>query len=237
MLCYHYYHFKYNRCVKLNKVSTRKKRQSTRRLLSQLNDFDYDVTIGNAMSDRQGNVAVYEGTLDQKFAAKGTSSNLTSDESFVITENWEKCFIERITGEMSKIVDVVGDRTQNAILTANPRSFVQGLNLERGEHKGHTSPFENVSEKNCTLHVLNTNMETRINIPDEVTGLSVPRTHLRSPSPRYTNSSHGDRKNSPTNQILEYLTPRDRPLHQIRIYQHKCRKTIIYQGFNIHQEI
>ena len=32
-------------------VSTRKKRQSNRRLLSQSDDFDQDVSIGNATSE------------------------------------------------------------------------------------------------------------------------------------------------------------------------------------------
>ena len=34
-------------------VSTRKKKQSNRRLLNQLDDFDQDMTIGNAASERQ----------------------------------------------------------------------------------------------------------------------------------------------------------------------------------------
>ena len=46
-------------------VSTRKKRQSNKRLLSQLDDFDQDMIIGNAASERQENVVVNEGTNDQ----------------------------------------------------------------------------------------------------------------------------------------------------------------------------
>ena len=42
-------------------VSTRKKRKSKRRLLSHLDDFDQDVFIGNAMSNRQKRTAVKEG--------------------------------------------------------------------------------------------------------------------------------------------------------------------------------
>ena len=42
-------------------VSTRKKKQSNRRLLSQLDDFDRDVIIGNAVSERQENIVVNEG--------------------------------------------------------------------------------------------------------------------------------------------------------------------------------
>ena len=37
-------------------VSTRKKRQSDRRLLSQLDDFDGDMIIGNAASVRRENI-------------------------------------------------------------------------------------------------------------------------------------------------------------------------------------
>ena len=36
-------------------VSIRKKRQSNRRLLSQLDSFDQDMIIGNATSERQEN--------------------------------------------------------------------------------------------------------------------------------------------------------------------------------------
>ena len=51
-------------------VSTRKKRQSNRRLLSQLDDPDQDNIIGNYMSDRQENVVVNEGNVDKDFTVK-----------------------------------------------------------------------------------------------------------------------------------------------------------------------
>ena len=50
--------------------------------------------------------------------------------------------------------------------------------LERGEHIGIFASFENVSQRNNTLHVFHTNDETRNNFSDEVTELSVPGTHL-----------------------------------------------------------
>ena len=46
-------------------VSTRKKRQSSRRLLSQLDDFDQDITIGNTNSNKQENAAINLDTGDQ----------------------------------------------------------------------------------------------------------------------------------------------------------------------------
>ena len=55
-------------------VSTRKKRQSSIRLLSQLDDFDQDMIIGNSSSERKENVVVNEGTNDRDFTV-GTSNN------------------------------------------------------------------------------------------------------------------------------------------------------------------
>ena len=46
-------------------LSTRKKKQSMRRLLNQLDDFDRDMIIGNAFSERQETAVVNEGTNDR----------------------------------------------------------------------------------------------------------------------------------------------------------------------------
>ena len=62
-------------------VSTHKKRQSNKRLLSQLDDFDQDMIIGNATSERQKNVVVNEGTNDQGFTIG------TSNVSSIVNEN------------------------------------------------------------------------------------------------------------------------------------------------------
>ena len=47
-----------------NMVSNRKKRQSNRKFPIKLDDFDQNIFIGNAMSDRQENITVNEGTPD-----------------------------------------------------------------------------------------------------------------------------------------------------------------------------
>ena len=99
---------------------------------------------------------------------------------------------------MGKIVDTVEHGIQKAILNAidsinTPKIelAIRSITLsaerdatsvmagsERGEHIGITAPFENVSERNNRLHVLNTTDETRIKIPDEVSELSVADTHF-----------------------------------------------------------
>ena len=97
---------------------------------------------------------------------------------------------------MSNIVNTVEDRIQNAILAAIDNVVAPEIELairsmnassgrdvtsvsassERREHVGINASFENASGSNNTLTVSNVNDETRHNIPDEVSELSVPET-------------------------------------------------------------
>ena len=99
---------------------------------------------------------------------------------------------------MSSIIDTVEDRIQNAILTAIDNIVAPKIELairsinassgrdmtsltensERREQVGINDSFENASGNNNTLSVSNVNDETRHNIPDEVSELSVPETHF-----------------------------------------------------------
>ena len=110
----------------------------------------------------------------------------------------ERCFNERIDREMSNNVDTVEDRIQNANLTAfeiivapKIELAIRSINAssgrvatsvtansERGERAGINAPFENASENNDILRVSNVNDETRQNIQDEVSELSVPGTYF-----------------------------------------------------------
>ena len=150
------------------------------------------------MSDKQKNVVFKEGTVDQEFTANDTSSNLLAKESLLNVKTLERCFNESIDREMGNIVNTVGDRIQNGILTVIDSIFTPKIELavrsanafsgqdatsvtansERGERAGITASFENVSERNNILHVSITNDETRNNIPDEVSELSVPGTYF-----------------------------------------------------------
>ena len=179
-------------------VSTPEKRQSKRRLLSQLGDFNQDIFIGNAMSDKQENFTVNECSADQEFTVGNCDSSPAVNENVVNVETSERCFIEKIGREMGNIVDTVENRIQNAILTAiasiitpkieiaiTSKNSFSGreatrvmASLARGEHIGISAAFENVSERNNTLHVLNTNDETRNKISDEVSELLVPDTYF-----------------------------------------------------------
>ena len=179
-------------------VSTRKKRQSNKRLLSQLDDFDQDMIIGNAVSERQENAVVNMGTNDRDFTVSNSSNNTAVNENAMNVKTLERRFNEKIDREMSNIVDTVEDRIQNAILTAIENIVAPKIELairsinassgrdvtsviansERGERVGINASFENASENNNTLHVPSVSDETRLNIPDEVGELSVPETRF-----------------------------------------------------------
>ena len=194
-------------------VSTRKERQSNRRFLSQLDDCEQDVIIGNATSEGQAKVIVNESTNDRDFIVDTFSNNLTTNENTVNVRTLERGFKERIDRETSKIVVTVENRIQNAFFIAIDSIVVPKIELairsinvtsgrdatsvtansEPGEHLGNNAPFENESGNNIVLHVSNVNDETRINIPDEVSELPV----LEACSDRYTHSSLGDRTNHP----------------------------------------
>ena len=198
-------------------VSTRKKRQSNKKLLSQLDDFDQDVIIGNAASERQENVVVNEGTNDQDFTVGTSNVSSIVDENALNVKTLERCFIERIDREMNNIVETVEDRIQNAILTAIDNIVAPKIELairsintssgrdvtsvsansERREHAGINAFFENASENNNKLSTTNEDDATRQNIHDEVSELSVPGTHFdRQP---HTHHSHiGTQQNIPT---------------------------------------
>ena len=114
-----------------------------------------------------------------------------TNENTVSVKTLEICFNERIDREMINSVDTVEDRIQNAFLTAIDSIVAPKIELtirsinascrrdatsvkansERGEQIGTTALFENVSERNNTLRVLNVNYGTRNNIPDEVSEL------------------------------------------------------------------
>ena len=217
-------------------VSTRKKRQSNKRLLSQLDDFDQDMIIGSAVNDRQGNAVDNEGTNDRNFTVSTSNKGSVINESAVNVKTLERCFNERIDREMSNINDTVEDRIQKAILTAienivapkielaiRSKNASSGrdatsvsVNSERSEHVGNNAIFENASGNYNTLGVSNVNDETRHNNPDEVSELPVPETHFD----RQTHTHHMVKgQTAQTNQFPEFLTrriltPRNPPSHQ-----------------------
>ena len=179
-------------------VSTRKKRQSNKRLLSQLDDFDRDMFIGNDVSERQESVVVNESTDDRDFTVGTSNIDSVINGNAMSVKTLERCFNERIDREMSKIVDTVENRIQNAILTAIENIVAPQIELairsinassgrdatsvsansERRERIGINASFENASKNNDTLNASNVNDETRHNNPDEVSELSVPETHF-----------------------------------------------------------
>ena len=99
---------------------------------------------------------------------------------------------------MNDVVNTVEDRIKNAILITIDNIIAPKIELairsinassgrcatsvsansERREHVGINASFENASGNSNTLGVSNVNDETRHDIPDEVSELSVPVTHF-----------------------------------------------------------
>ena len=92
------YCYECNSLVKVMIFSTRKKRQKNWRLISQLDDFDQDVFIGDAVSSGQQNAKVNNGSADQEFIVIIKDSVSTTNE--VNFQTWERCFNEEIDWAM-----------------------------------------------------------------------------------------------------------------------------------------
>ena len=186
-------------------VSTRKKRQSNKRLLSQLDDLDQGMIIGNTATERQESVVVNEGTNDQDFTVGTSNVTPIVNENVLNVKTLERCFNERIDREMNNIVDTIEDRIQNAILTAIDNIVapkielaITSINASSGrdatsvsansDHRGRSGDnvsFENASENNNTLGVININDGTRCNFHGRVSELSVPGTQFDRQSPTH----------------------------------------------------
>ena len=80
---------------KTNRISTRKKRQSSKRLLNQLDDFDRDMINGNATKERQENVVVNEGTNYKDFTVGTSNVSSNINENAMNVKTLEKNVLTR----------------------------------------------------------------------------------------------------------------------------------------------
>ena len=80
-------------------VSTRKKRQSNKRLLGQLDDFDQDIVVGNAASERQENILVNEGTNDRDFTAGTVIDNSAVTGNAMNVKTWKGVLTKELIGK------------------------------------------------------------------------------------------------------------------------------------------
>ena len=108
--------------------------------------------IGNAISEGHENAVVNEGTNDRDFTVSTSSKNSVVNGNAMNAKTLERCFNERIDKEMSNIVDTVGDRIQNAILTAIDNIVapeielaIRSMNASSGRDATSVSAFLQVS--------------------------------------------------------------------------------------------
>ena len=98
-------------------VSTQKKRQQNRRLLSHLDHFDQNVLIGHAVSSGSQSVLVNNSPAGPDNTVNNNDSIPTTIENTVSDQILEICLPDRIDREMGDIADMVEDRIEDAILT------------------------------------------------------------------------------------------------------------------------
>ena len=179
---------------------------------------------------------VNEGTNDRDYTAVTSSNNSAFNESVVNVKTLERCFNERIDGELGNVVDTVEDRIQNVILAASDNIVAPKIkiairsvnassgrdvtsvaaNSEQAEHVGIKELSGKATGNNNVRLVLNENDETPNNIMHEVNELSVPETRFD----RQTHTHHMmTGQTASTNQSLELVTgriwtPRNPPSHQ-----------------------
>ena len=150
-------------------VSTRKKRQSNKRLLSQLDDFDEDMIIGSAASERQENTVVNEGTNDRDFTVGNSNNSSVVNGNAMSVKTLERCFNEKIDREMGNIIDTVEDRIQNAILAAIDNIVapkieiaIRSINAPSGRDVTSVSANSERRDMKGFLSLLKTHLETTI---------------------------------------------------------------------------
>ena len=102
---------------RLNIGSTRKKMQQNKKLLSQVENFDQDVIVGDVGSSGRQIVEVSIGPADQEFNVNFSVSNPTTNENPVNVQTFERCLIDWIDRETVNIVETVEERSQNDVLT------------------------------------------------------------------------------------------------------------------------
>ena len=179
---------------------------------------------------------VIEGTNDRDFTVGTSSNDSIVNGNAMIVKTLERCFNERIDRKMSNIVDSVEDRIENAslaavdnIVTPKIELAIRSINAssgrdatsvsassERREQVGINASFENASENNNALGVSNVIDETRHDIQDEVSELSLPETRFNQQAQTHHMVTG---QKAQTNQFIEFLTerivtPRNPPLLQ-----------------------
>ena len=162
------------------------------------------------MSSEKHNVGVDGGLVDQDFSPHSYHTLTVTNENTVAAQLLGSSLTDGIAREMSIVSGTVEDKIQSAILAAidkfiTPRIelAVRSMNASsgghaasvtavsvRGEQVSTTASFQNVSDRNITLHELIVNDETQGIIPDKANEFSVPGTHFeRQPHTHYSTSN------------------------------------------------
>ena len=88
-------------------VWTPKKKQQNKKVFSQLEHFEQDVIMADAMGSARQNAVVNNGLADWEFNVKNKNSSAVANENVVDVETLKRNFSCRSTKEMSNVVETV----------------------------------------------------------------------------------------------------------------------------------
>ena len=166
-------------------VSTRKR--NNREQGFSANDLDF--IIGVAVRSGGQIVEFKGGQADRDFLVITNGSSLVASQNALDVQTFTRIFTDKITKEMSNVIEKVEDRIQNAnyssldnFITPRIELTVSSTNAqrtggdiagitassERGEQVEISAPFGNVFDRNSTLRKLNWTDETWRYNPDEI---------------------------------------------------------------------
>ena len=180
-----------NSFVEINLLSTRKKNQQSKRLLSQSDDFDQDVFIGDTVSSGRQDSVLHNRQSDWELTINNNNSPSIANENAMDVQMLEKNITDGITREKSNVVETVEGMIQNAILSAMDNNITVRIELalrsmnassgrdvasvtansERGEQVRVCAFYKIVPESNSSFRQLSLTDETGRCSPDEVYNL------------------------------------------------------------------
>ena len=99
-------------------------------LFSQLDDFDQDFFIDDAMSNEKQIVMVNSGPAEREITANNKNSFPPTNENTVEVQTLGRWFTFRIEKEMAEIVETVEDRNPEAVLISIEFIFTPRIDFE-----------------------------------------------------------------------------------------------------------
>ena len=105
------------------------KKQENRWVLSQFNDFDQDVIIGDDLSSERQSAVVNSTPTDCEYTANENVSNRTKNQNTVNVQTLKRCRTDKHHRATDALLETVEGRIQSAFLTIFDNFFTTRIEL------------------------------------------------------------------------------------------------------------